>query len=196
LLAQELTSANGALLDQRDQASQRTKQLEQDSRTDSLTGLHNRRHLFSEGMRLYERWRHDGTNIALLMIDIDHFKQINDKYGHQVGDDVLAEIARILKQQCRPYDLVTRYGGEEFVVMLEASSPGSGVSTAQRIRQSIIENPIKLGKRELRVTISIGVVEGSNLGDFDSTLRKADDALYQAKESGRNRIVTHVEHEL
>ncbi len=195
LLAQELTSANTALLDQREQTSQRTTQLEQDSRTDALTGLHNRRHLFSEGIRLYERWRHAGTSIALLMIDIDHFKQINDRYGHQVGDDVLAEIARILKQQCRPYDLVARYGGEEFVVMLEASA-GSGVRTAQRIRQSIIESAFKSENRELRVTVSIGVVEGSNLGDFDSVLRKADEALYQAKESGRNRIVTHVETEL
>lgn len=196
LLARELTSANAALLDQREQTSQRTTELEHDSRTDALTGLYNRRHLFSEGMRLYDRWRHDGTSIAILMIDIDHFKLINDKCGHQVGDDVLEEIARILKQQCRPYDLVARYGGEEFVVMLEATSPGSGVSTAQRIRQRIIETPFRLGKRELHVTVSIGVVEGSSLGDFDSTLRKADDALYQAKEAGRNRIITHIESEL
>jgi diguanylate cyclase (GGDEF)-like protein len=196
LLAQELTMANTALLDQRDQTSQHTMQLEHDNRTDALTGLHNRRHLFSEGMRLYERWHHGGGSIALLMIDIDHFKHINDKYGHQAGDDVLAEIARMLKQQCRPYDLVARYGGEEFVVLLEAPSPGSGVRTAQRIRQSIIENTIMLGTRELHVTVSIGVIEGSNLGDFDSTLRKADAALYQAKESGRNRVVTHVENEL
>lgn len=196
LLARELTSANGALLDQRDQASQRTRQLEQDSRTDALTGLYNRRHLFSEGMRLYERWRHEGTSIAILMIDIDRFKHINDKYGHQMGDDVLTEIARVLLQQCRPYDLVTRYGGDEFMVMLEAASPGSGVRTAHRIRQSIVGSPFRLGKRELHVTVSIGVIEGSKLGDFDSSLRKADDALYQAKEAGRNRIVTHVESEL
>jgi diguanylate cyclase (GGDEF)-like protein len=193
LLAQELTLANKVLLDQREQASQRTMQLEHDNRTDALTGLHNRRHLFTEGVRLYERWRHDETGIAVLMIDIDHFKRINDNYGHQTGDYVLAGIARMIKQQCRPYDLVARYGGEEFVVMLEAVSPGSGAGTAQRIRQGIIDNPIRLEERELHVTVSIGVVEGSNLGDFDSTLRKADAALYQAKESGRNRIVTHAE---
>lgn len=193
LLAQELTDANATLLLQRKQIGERTLKLEHDSHTDELTSIYNRRYLFSEGLRLYERWRHDGTSIALLMIDIDHFKLINDKYGHQVGDDVLAEIARILMQQCRPYDLVARYGGEEFVVMLESSSSGSGVSTAQRIRQNIIEKPFKLGHREIHITVSIGVVEGSNLGDFDSTIRKADEALYQAKESGRNRIVTHVE---
>lgn len=196
LLAQELTSVNTALLAQREQLSQRTIQLEHDSHTDALTGLCNRRHLFSEGIRLYERWRREGMNISVLMIDIDHFKRINDEHGHQVGDDVLAEVARILKQQCRPYDLVARYGGEEFVVMLEAPAPGNGISTAQRIRQSILDNPFKLDRTELRVTVSIGVIEGNNLGDFDSTLRKADEALYQAKDSGRNRIVTHVENEL
>jgi diguanylate cyclase (GGDEF)-like protein len=195
-LAKELTSANSALVAQREQISQRTTQLEHDNNTDALTGIYNRRYLFSEGVRLYERWLREGTSIAVLMIDIDHFKLINDKYGHQIGDDVLEAIARILKQQCRPYDLVARYGGEEFVVMLEATSPGSGVSTAQRIRQRIIENPFLLGKRELNITVSIGVIESSNLGDFDTTLRKADDALYQAKEAGRNRIVTHIESEL
>jgi diguanylate cyclase (GGDEF)-like protein len=196
LLAQELTSVNTALFAQHEQFNQRASQLEHESRTDALTGLCNRRHLFSEGLRLYERWRHEGTSIAMLMIDIDHFKFINDKYGHQVGDDVLAKIADILKRQCRPYDMIARYGGEEFVVLLEASLPGSGISTAQRIRQNIMGNPIRLGKRELHVTISIGVVEGGDLGDFDSTLRKADDALYQAKAAGRNRIVTHVERAL
>ncbi len=196
VLAQELTEANATLLQQRKQIGERTLKLEHDSNTDELTSLYNRRYLFSEGLRLYERWQHDGVSIALLMIDIDHFKHINDKYGHQVGDDVLAEVARVLKQQCRPYDLVARYGGEEFVVMLEATSSGSGVSTAQRIRQSITDSVVKLGQRELHVTVSIGVVEGNNLGDFESTLRKADEALYQAKESGRNRIVTHVENEL
>jgi diguanylate cyclase (GGDEF)-like protein len=196
LLAQELTLANSVILEQREQAGQRAMQLEHDNRTDALTGLYNRRHLFAHGVRLYERWRHGGAGIALLMIDIDHFKHINDNYGHQAGDIVLAEIARVIKQQCRPYDLVARYGGEEFVVMLEAASPGSGLNTAERIRQSIIDNPIKLDDSELHVTVSIGVIEGRDLGDFDSTLRAADAALYQAKESGRNRIVTRAQNEL
>lgn len=196
LLAQELTLANSVILEQREQANQRTMQLEHDNRTDALTGLYNRRHLFTEGVRLYERWRHGGTGIALLMIDIDHFKRINDNYGHQAGDIVLAEIARVIKQQCRPYDLVARYGGEEFVVMLEAASPGSGINTAERIRQSIIDSSIKLDDSELHVTVSIGVIEGTDLGDFDLTLREADAALYKAKESGRNRIVIRDENEL
>jgi diguanylate cyclase (GGDEF)-like protein len=196
LLAQELTEANTTLLTQKEEIIQRTLQLERDSNTDSLTGLYNRRFLFSEGTRLYERWQRDGAGIAVLMIDLDRFKRINDKYGHQVGDEVLRAISRILKQQCRPYDIVARYGGEEFIVMLEAASLESGIRTAQRILQSIVENPFRIGELELRITASIGVYEGISLGDFDSTLRKADEALYQAKGSGRNRIIAYTENEL
>jgi diguanylate cyclase (GGDEF)-like protein len=196
LLAQELTDANATLLIQKDEILRRTNQLENESRTDVLTGLYNRRYLFSEGSRLFERWQRDGAAVAVLMIDLDRFKRINDKFGHQIGDEVLAEVARILKQQCRPYDLVARYGGEEFVVMLEASSSGSGLSTAKRIRQSILENTFRPGNLDLIITISIGVIEGVSMADFDSSLRKADEALYQAKETGRNRIVVYNEDEV
>jgi diguanylate cyclase (GGDEF)-like protein len=192
LLAKELNDANATLLAQRDVILQRA-QAELDSNTDALTGLYNRHYLFSEGTRLYERWRRDGVGIAILMIDIDHFSHINDQYGHLVGDDVLVAITQILMKQCRPYDLVARYGGEEFLVMLEASSYGSGLSSAQRILQSIAESVFLSGETEIRLTVSIGVVESSSLGDFDSTLRKADEALSQAKEIGRNCIVNHSE---
>lgn len=192
LLAKELNDANATLLAQRDVILQ-DAQTEQDGNTDTLTGVYSRRYLFSEGTRLYDRWRRDGAGIAILMIDIDHFRHINDKYGHLAGDDVLIAVTQILMKQCRPYDLVARYGGEEFLVMLEASSYGSGNSSAQRILQSIAEHVFRSGGIELRITVSIGVVEGSSLGDFDSTLRKADEALIEAKESGRNRIVAHSE---
>jgi len=192
-LARQLTDANSALLIQKQEIDTRARQLEQESNSDSLTGLYNRKYLFSEGTRLYERWQRDGAGIALLMIDIDRLKLTNDKYGHQTGDDVLATVAQILKQQCRPYDLVARYGGEEFVVMLEASSYGSGNTSAQRILQSIAENVFWSGEIALHITVSIGVVEGSSLGDFDSTLHKVDEALNQAKDAGGNRIVIHSE---
>jgi diguanylate cyclase (GGDEF)-like protein len=196
LLAQELTDANATLLTQKEEIFKRTKQLERESHTDTLTGLYNSRYLFSEGARLYERWQRDGVGIAVLMIDLDRLKRINDQFGHQIGDEVLMAVAQKLKQQCRPYDIVARYGGEEFVIMLEAASFGSGDRTAQRICQSIVENPFQIGDLTLRVTISIGVCEGISLGDFDSTLRKADEALNQAKEAGRNRVVVHAEDEL
>lgn len=191
LLARELNSANTALHAQREQLHQRTLQLEYENRSDALTDLYNRRYLFSEGARLYERWQRDGAELAILLMDLDHFKRINDTYGHQAGDQVLIEVAHILKQHCRPYDLVARYGGEEFVIMLEASTHNSGESTAKRIHQSIGEHAIKYEDKELLVTASIGVVEGKDLGDFDTALRKADEALYQAKESGRNRIIIY-----
>ena len=191
LLARELNSANTALHSQREQLHQRTMQLEHESRTDALTELYNRRYLFSEGARLYERWQRDGTEIVILLMDIDHFKHINDTYGHQAGDQVLIEVAQVLKQQCRPYDLIARYGGEEFVIMLEASTPNSGESTAKRIHQSIGEHVIKYEDKELLVTASVGLIEGKDLGDFDTALRKADEALYEAKEGGRNRITIY-----
>lgn len=193
LLALELTGTNAELLAQRERIIEHTMQLEHDSRTDALTGLYNRRYLFTEGVRLYERWQHGHAKIAILMIDIDYFKRINDQYGHQVGDEVLVEVAQRLQQQCRPYDLVARYGGEEFVVLLEAPTSGSGESTAKRIHQSIRDNAIKIASGEIYVTISIGVIEGHEIGDFDTALRKADEALYRAKDSGRNRIVASVE---
>jgi diguanylate cyclase (GGDEF)-like protein len=193
LLAKELNDANATLLAQRDVILQRRQQPELDGNTDSLTGLYTLNYLSTEGARLYERWRRDGAGIAILMIDIDHFRQINYKYGHLVGDDVLIAVTQILVKQCRPYDLVARYGGEKFLVMLEASSYGSGNSSAQRILQSIAENVFISGETELRITASIGVVEGSSLGDFESTLHKADEALNRAKETGRNCIVTHTE---
>jgi diguanylate cyclase (GGDEF)-like protein len=196
LLAQELTAANATLLTQKEEILKRTEQLERESHTDTLTGLYNSRYLFSEGARLYERWQRDGAGIAILMIDLDRLKRINDQFGHKIGDEVLLAVARKLKQQCRPYDIVARYGGEEFVVMLEAASFGSGDRTAQRICQSIVEKPFQIGELTLRVTVSIGVYEGISLGDFDSTLRKADEALYQAKESGRNRVVSYTENEM
>ena len=196
LLAKELNDANATLLTQRDVILQRTQQMEQDSNTDALTGLYNRRYLLTEGARLYERWRRDGAGIAVLMIDIDHFRRINDQFGYLVGEEVLIAVTRILKTQCRPYDLVARYGDEEFLIMLEASSYGSGKSSAQRIHQSIAENVFRSGDVELRVTVSIGIVEGTSLGGFDSTLRRADEALTKAQDSGRNRIVVHAETEL
>jgi diguanylate cyclase (GGDEF)-like protein len=193
LLAKELNDANATLLAQRDMILLRQQQSEQDANTDALTGLYNRHYLSSEGARLYERWRRDGAGIAILMIDIDHFRQVNYKYGHLVGDELLIAVTQILIRQCRPYDLVARYDGEKFLVMLEASSYGSGNTSAQRILQSIAENVFKSGEAELRITASIGVVEGSSLGDFDSTLGKADEALIQAKKAGRNCIVIHSE---
>jgi diguanylate cyclase (GGDEF)-like protein len=193
LLAKELNDANTTLLAQRDVILQRAQQMEQASNTDSLTGLYNRRYLFSEGIRLYERWRRDGVGIAVLMIDIDNLRQINDQFGHMAGDDVLVAVTQILMKQCRPYDLVARCGGEEFLVMLEASSYGSGNSSAQRIQQNITENVFRSGETEIRITVSIGVVEGSSLGSFDSTLRKADEALIHAKKTSPNRITVHTE---
>lgn len=192
-LANQLVGTNEILLIQRAQTERRTSELKRDSWTDPLTGLFNRRYLATEGMRIFDHWQEEQISLALLMVDIDHFKRVKDEYGHQAGDRVLVEIAGFLRQKCRPYDLVVRYGGEEFLILLRTGSTGTGIDTAERILHGIQHLPINLGDTTLHVTVSIGMLEGNLLGDFDNCLRKADEAMYQAKRAGRNRIVAHAE---
>ncbi len=191
LLAKELNSANAALHAQKVQIQQKSQQLEHESRTDMLTDLYNRRHLFSEGARLYDRWVHEGVEVAILVIAIDHLKGINDAHGHDAGDHILVEVARILRQQCRPQDMVARYGGVEFIIMLEAPAHGDGERFATRIYQSITKHAIKHKGNEIAITVNISVVQGRDLGDLDTALRKADETLYRAREAGHNHIAIY-----
>ena len=130
--------------------------------------------------------------LSLILADIDHFKGVNDRHGHQVGDLVLQKFAVQLKESCRPYDFVGRYGGEEFVICLPAANGSQILAIAERMRQSIEKMGIALsdGSRTIRITASFGVVtlrleQGD---DVDSIIGRADDALYKAKNSGRNRV--------
>lgn len=193
LLARELRTTNGILLAQHRLLNQRNKELEMESRTDALTGLFNRRHFFTEGAQLYDYWQKQQVPVAILMIDIDHFKSINDTYGHQTGDLVLQEVAQVIQSECRPHDMVARYGGEEFVVMLQAVAAGSGVTTAERIKQAIAAHQIDSERGPIHLTASFGVLEGNALGDFEAAIGKADRALYEAKQSGRSRVVIYTE---
>lgn len=191
LLAKELNSANAALHEQRLQIRQQTLQMEHENRTDALTNLYNRRHLFSEGARLYDRWKYEGVEVAILLIAINHLKHINDTHGHEAGDHVLAEVAHILRQHCRPYDLIARYGGEEFIILLEVSDHENGESIANRINQSIGGQVTKYKEKEIEVTINISVVQGRDLGDFDAALRKADETLDCSRGAGQNGIAIY-----
>jgi diguanylate cyclase (GGDEF)-like protein len=193
LLARELKTTNEILLAQHRLLNQRNQELEMESRTDALTGLFNRRHFFTEGAQLFEYWQKQQVPAAILMIDIDYFKSVNDTYGHQVGDQVLQEVAQVIRSECRPHDMVVRYGGEEFAVMLQASAPGSGATTAERIKQAIGAHPVDSERGEILLTASFGVLEGNALGNFESAISKADRALYEAKHAGRNRVVVYTE---
>lgn len=160
---------------------------------DSLTGLLNRRHWQERFIQEIERSIKFKLRFSFFMIDIDHFKEINDKYGHLVGDAVLKEVAKRIRDNARQIDLVCRYGGEEFSVVLIETDKSHALFAAERIRKACEEKDIRVYDENLKVTVSIGV---SNFpDDFEarnSLIEKADAALYQAKQSGRNMVSTYL----
>jgi diguanylate cyclase len=170
-------------------------QLEELATTDSLTGLLNRR-AFSERADVEcRRAQRRGTALSVLMFDIDHFKQVNDSYGHEAGDLVLVRCAGICREQLRDVDVVARYGGEEFVVLLPDSDLASAQEVAERLRTAFADARIPTEKGELRFTSSFGIAAHLHGTDIGRTLRHADEALYTAKGAGRNRSITYTGHE-
>ena len=164
--------------------------------TDPLTGLYNRRYMTTHGEALVDEAANRGKAFSLLMLDLDHFKRINDEYGHDVGDRVLQELARRLKAHVRRLDIVCRIGGEEFVVLLPGTPIDIAQRVAERLRIAIAEEPFQVGTPEeplsLNVTTSIGVAGFERSDDtLESILKRADEALYEAKNAGRNRVVLH-----
>lgn len=161
------------------------------SMTDGLTGVDNRRAL---EQRLHEIFEHSlrlHEPISCVMCDIDHFKKVNDTYGHAVGDEVLKEFAEILKDEAREIDRVGRYGGEEFLMLLPGTVLDSAVTFAERVRQRVEENTFSFEGGTLKRTASFGVASWPHprVTGREEMLKRADDALYVAKEMGRNRVV-------
>jgi diguanylate cyclase (GGDEF)-like protein len=172
------------------------KQVEQVSVTDDLTGLFNRRGFFQLGEREFERSLRFARPLAALMFDIDHFKGVNDTYGHPVGDRVLRALADCFRLNKRGIDVEGRYGGEEFVLLLpETLLPGAS-HIAERIRQAIADLSIPVCRAnvnqspvDLRITVSVGVAQmAPDVPNLDALIERADQALYRAKDMGRNRI--------
>jgi two-component system cell cycle response regulator len=160
--------------------------------TDQLTGLHNRRYMAGQLEALVKRAALGGDQVSMLLIDIDHFKKINDGFGHDVGDEVLREFAVRLASNVRAIDLPCRYGGEEFVVVMPDTSLEDARRIAERIRLHVAGSPFRVmnGDELLSVTISIGVA--ATLGAEDrpeALIKRADEAVYEAKASGRNRVI-------
>ena len=157
---------------------------------DFLTGLWNRAEIISFLRRELERARRDRTPVAVMLADVDHFKQVNDKLGHESGDKVLKAVAENLTSSLRPYDGVGRYGGEEFLLVL----PGCDLEIAERranqVREIVARCPISLGSQTCNVTLSMGVVVAEGASDAERLINQADTALYQAKSKGRNRVET------
>ncbi len=160
--------------------------------TDQLTGLHNRRYMTGQLDALVRRAAVGGEAVALLVIDIDHFKKINDSFGHGVGDEVLREFAVRLASNVRAIDLPVRFGGEEFVVVMPETELEHAHRIAERIRLHVAGSPFRLmgGGELLTVTISIGVAASLGADDVpDALVKRADEAMYEAKSRGRNRVV-------
>jgi len=159
--------------------------------TDSLTGLHNRRHFMDSAHQEFDRARRYQMPLSLLLLDADHFKAINDRYGHPVGDQALQALAAIGRRLLREVDLFARIGGEEFAILLPQTDPVAAWNVAERLRQAIIDQPTITGEGPLRLTVSLGVASlGPATVDLDDLLRRADVALYQAKQNGRNRVAS------
>jgi two-component system, cell cycle response regulator len=158
---------------------------------DTLTGLYNRAYLLNQIGVLAERSASQGVGLAVLMLDIDYFKQINDRHGHLAGDGVLRQVAAVLRESTRAEDLVARFGGEEFVVVLPVSVPDLASERAERIRSNLAERTVVALGTEIRVTASIGLAFAGPESARNATalITVADEALYQAKADGRNRVV-------
>ncbi|MGB0748483.1 MAG: PleD family two-component system response regulator [Magnetospiraceae bacterium] len=156
---------------------------------DSLTGLHNRRYLEANVSRLVTDARVRSQPLCLLMVDVDHFKSVNDTYGHDTGDIVLHEVAKRLTSAIRSMDLIARYGGEEFTVVIPDSDIDYASHIANRICDRVAETPVVTEKGDVSVTVSVGVAELSGTDDLATLLERADQRMLRAKNLGRNRVI-------
>ncbi|NLD68413.1 MAG: GGDEF domain-containing protein [Limnobacter sp.] len=159
------------------------------SLTDELTGIRTRRHLTTEAPRLMQWLQASGRRAAVLMIDLDNFKQINDTWGHTIGDRALRYAALSLQKELRSDSLIARYGGEEFCAIVPVNDAAEAMATAERLRASLAARPALLGGRTIRLTVSIGVAVQGEIDDFDALLECADARVYEAKARGRNCVV-------
>ena len=163
--------------------------LRQMATTDPLTGVNNRRKLVESGEREFLRARRHGRELSALMVDVDHFKKLNDRFGHQAGDEVLKTLTDTCLEVLRTEDLFGRFGGEEFVAVLPETGESSAVRVADRLCRSVSRLKRLAGRNDLHMTVSIGVatMQDADRG-LEDLLDRADRAMYQAKAAGRNRI--------
>jgi len=166
-------------------------ELQRIASVDSLTGLSNRRTFEEAARKELARAKRESVETCVLMCDLDHFKDVNDTYGHPTGDLVLATFGRVLRENLRPFDIVGRYGGEEFCIVLPATNAGDAASIAERIRQTQSEASVVSSKGMVGCTVSIGIAAIGNGGEgLEVAVKRADDALYAAKAAGRNCVKT------
>lgn len=170
-------------------ATEQALSLEESSNRDTLTGLYNRRYFFEQMSHDIARCKRYKWEMVYVIIDVDHFKKVNDTYGHLVGDDVLLELGSRIQSCLRTSDTLCRLGGEEFALLLPELGREHTFGVLERLRQSVQDKPFNIGKDiQLPVTVSIGAASFNFSGPPKETMEKADQALYLAKKNGRNRI--------
>ncbi len=164
------------------------RELSRLSRTDRLTGLNNRGFWEASLRQEFDRYLRSGNSSSLIMLDIDHFKQINDSYGHQAGDEVLRTLSHLIQQHARSTDIAGRYGGEEFGILLVDTPASRAEVLAERLRRAVIDTVVKYKEREIVFSISLGIAENEETQqDHNAWLGLADRALYLSKHHGRNQ---------
>ena len=165
------------------------KELESLAKTDQLTGLYNRRYLMDVIQQEIQRSKRYKTTLSVIMIDIDFFKKVNDKYGHQIGDEVLVDVAKVILENVRACDIPTRFGGEEFLLALPDSDIKAAYNLAERIRLAVSAIKFNDGETDFGITVSMGISTLKNdESSLDPVIKRADGKLYDAKKTGRNKI--------
>jgi diguanylate cyclase (GGDEF)-like protein len=163
--------------------------IEREARTDEMTGLYNRRHMYEYMQLALQQVRRKQRPLSLLVIDIDNFKLVNDKYGHQFGDEVLVQVAQTMRHSLRNHDSIARWGGEEFLVLLTDTENEAAKAVAEKLRSTIEALPIQHNDESIRMTVSIGLHTANPEESLNAMLSRADENLYTAKNNGRNQIV-------
>ncbi len=188
-LLKQAQTTNAALEQEIESRRELEAELQRQATTDPLTGLHNRRSFDRHFQRELNRARRNGTPLSLAVLDMDHFKKVNDSHGHNVGDEVLRAIAGLLKEEVREPDVCGRLGGEEFVVLLTDADKDAALAVAERLRQRIAGTPVQASGLTLALTVTVGVAELLPWEDDLAALtQRADEALYAGKRGGRNCV--------